>query len=262
MLRFTAKRLTIDRMFNFRNQVVSTKIFNIIHRPMKLQTLTLSAVALTLSLGAIVPSAAQAATMTYTSAPISFDQDAEANSSGYVASSTLPYFNAALGTLNQVYYEFLGEVAVAFTYTNNSKKSNNVEAFSYFSIFGNLNPGSNYYNGSADAYANPGFLVVAAGQTKSSSDTDFLLNDGFGTPGDFISSGSYAVNFGSYFLPSLSNFGASNFSFATTGEAKNLFARVTYDYTPTAVPTPALLPGLIGLGFTALRKRKEKAAVA
>jgi hypothetical protein len=32
--------------------------------------------------------------------------------------------------------------------------------------------------------------------------------------------------------------------------------------TPTPVPTPALLPGLAALGFSAIRKRKAKAAVA
>jgi hypothetical protein len=125
-----------------------------------------------------------------------------------------------------------------------------------------LNPASNYYNGDALAYANLGTLVVAAGETKSTLDTVFFTASGFGTPANFVGTGTYGVNFGSYFLPYLSNFGASKFSFAATGEAKNLFARVTYDYTPTAVPTPALLPGLIGLGFTAIRKRKALAAVA
>jgi hypothetical protein len=33
-------------------------------------------------------------------------------------------------------------------------------------------------------------------------------------------------------------------------------------FTPTAVPSPALLPGLAALGFSAIRKRKAKAAVA
>jgi hypothetical protein len=230
---------------------------------MKLQTLTLSAVALTLSLGAIVPESAKAATMTYTSAPVSFDQDADPDTiTGITATSALPYFNAALGTLNQVYYEFLGEVKATVSYTNNSKRSNTIDASSYFSAFGNLNPGSAYYNSDTFAYANPGSLVVPAGATRFSSDTAFFTTADYGTPADFVGTGTYGVNFGSYFLPYLSNFGASKFSFAATGEAKNLFARVTYDYTPTAVPTPALLPGLIGLGFTAIRKRKALAAVA
>ena len=51
----------------------------------------------------------------------------------------------------------------------------------------------------------------------------------------------------------LSNYGNS---FNTTG-----LSEVQFDGTPaTAVPTPALLPGLIGLGVAALRKRKAEAA--
>jgi hypothetical protein len=37
---------------------------------------------------------------------------------------------------------------------------------------------------------------------------------------------------------------------------------ISLNFTPTPVPTPALLPGLAALGFGAIRKRKAKAAVA
>jgi hypothetical protein len=37
---------------------------------------------------------------------------------------------------------------------------------------------------------------------------------------------------------------------------------ISLNFTPTPVPTPALLPGLAALGFSAIRKRKAKAAVA
>jgi hypothetical protein len=220
--------------------------------------------------GAIVPRAAQAATVTHTSAPISYDQDADPGL-GPWATSTLPYFDAALGTLNSVYYQFLGEVSASVTYTNKSKKSNSVYASSFFNAYGYLNPNGEYYNNapaSVEALAAlssgttpstvPGFGATISTSTTSSFDSPLMA----GTPSHFIRTGSYDVRFGSYFLPYLSNFGASNFNFIATGEAKNLVAKVIYDYTPTSVPTPALLPGLIGLGFTAIRKRKEKAAVA
>jgi len=44
----------------------------------------------------------------------------------------------------------------------------------------------------------------------------------------------------------------------TNGAA--LVDNLQYAYKPTAVPTPALLPGLIGLGVGVLRKRKAEAA--
>ncbi len=44
------------------------------------------------------------------------------------------------------------------------------------------------------------------------------------------------------------------FAFSTQGASPN-----SYSATITAVPTPALLPGLLGLGLTAMRKRSKKA---
>jgi hypothetical protein len=104
----------------------------------------------------------------------------------------------------------------------------------------------------------PGFGATVSSSTTSSFNSPLTV----GNASHFIKTGSYDVGFGSYFLPYLSNFGASKFSFIATGKANNLVAKVIYDYTPTSVPTPALLPGLIGLGFTAIRKRKALAAVA
>jgi hypothetical protein len=270
MLRFTLEKLTIDHIFTFGNQVLAISIFNIIHLSMKLQTpiFSATAIALTLSLGAIIPGVAQAATVTHTSAPISYDQDADPGV-GPWATSSLPYFDAALGTLNSVYYQFLGEVSASVTYTNNSKKSNSVYASSFFNAYGYLNPNGKYYNNAptpVEAFANfsvanttiPGFGATFWSKTTRSFDSPLTA----GNASHFIKTGSYDVGFGSYFLSYLSNFGASNFNFIATGEAINLVASVTYDYTPTDVPTPALLPGLIGLGFTAIRKRREKAAVA
>jgi hypothetical protein len=278
MLRFTAKRLTIDRMFNFRNQVVSTKIFNVINPPMKLQILTLSAVALTLSLGAIVPMAAQAATVTHSTAPISFD---DSDLSPGNTPLFLPYFDPAQGTLNRVIYSLTGNPYSEVTLTNTSKPprsrsgsgsaSADIVTYGAFNLNGSLT-GAGYLQGIANVpsvFLTPGASITANDTYVSgASYYDTLSSDPFfpgsvASPSDFVKAG----NFDDFevILSSFSNIsGYANFSFSVDGFAgvDNLVASVTYDYTPTEVPTPALLPGLIGLGFTVIRKRKALAAVA
>jgi len=64
-----------------------------------------------------------------------------------------------------------------------------------------------------------------------------------------------ASNWGSNYL--------ANYALATNSASPfgSLSSNVTSSsFTPTAVPTPALLPGLIGLGVGVLRKRKAEAA--
>jgi hypothetical protein len=89
--------------------------------------------------------------------------------------------------------------------------------------YDNLSPGSNYfytYNTSGvDYYGNPFDSSHARAYGGYDSDT-----------------GTYSINTYSY--------SPVRFSGATPA--------------PTAVPTPALLPGLIGLGMAALRKRKNQ----
>jgi hypothetical protein len=51
-------------------------------------------------------------------------------------------------------------------------------------------------------------------------------------------------------------------SWATRSVRPNSAGLYRIDVEATAVPTPALLPGLAALGFSAIRKRKAKAAVA
>ena len=86
-----------------------------------------------------------------------------------------------------------------------------------------------------------------------------------GAPTQFAAAGSSVPEspeqFG--FTPTLANYVRfnvlSNYGYYATG-----LYEVQFDGTPatapTAVPTPALLPGLIGLGVAALRKRKAEAA--
>jgi hypothetical protein len=45
-----------------------------------------------------------------------------------------------------------------------------------------------------------------------------------------------------------------------TGDSSLLLSNATFTPSATAVPTPALLPGLIGLGLSAMRKRKQQSA--
>jgi hypothetical protein len=46
----------------------------------------------------------------------------------------------------------------------------------------------------------------------------------------------------------------------TAGDSSLLLSNATFTPAATAVPTPALLPGLIGLGLSAMRKRKQQQA--
>ena len=64
------------------------------------------------------------------------------------------------------------------------------------------------------------------------------------------------------FAPTLANYVRFNV-LSNYGAPATSLSEVQFDGTatdPTAVPTPALLPGLIGLGVAALRKRKAEAA--
>jgi hypothetical protein len=46
----------------------------------------------------------------------------------------------------------------------------------------------------------------------------------------------------------------------TAGDSSLSLSNATFTPTATAVPTPALLPGLVGLGLAAMRKRKQQSA--
>ena len=110
-------------------------------------------------------------------------------------------------------------------------------------------------------------LATVAGQTYNLS--YFLRNDGGPV-------NSFAVSVGSNVLSSFTNaspfpFAEQAFSFVASAASTPLtfafqqnpsfFALddVSVTSKSTAIPTPALLPGLIGLGFGVLRKRKAAA---
>jgi hypothetical protein len=224
-------------------------------------------------LGAIAPEAVQAATITYTSDPISYNQNTGVTDidTGAWGTSSLPYFDAALGTLNNVSYRFLVEVKASAAFTNIlgdatsiDGRTSSTKSSSFFNVWGYLKPSGVYYNNvpdTLDAYAVLPKIVVPVGGTVSNSSTNSFISQFMAAnPSDFGGTGTYAVAFGSYYLHEILETGeAYLLDFVGTGEANNLRATVVYDYTPTDVPTPALLPGLIGLGFTAIRKRKSLA---
>ncbi|PSB21285.1 PTPA-CTERM sorting domain-containing protein [Phormidesmis priestleyi ULC007] len=120
----------------------------------------------------------------------------------------------------------------------------------------------------------PGFLsqtlATVAGQTYNLS--YFLKSDG-GKPNSFaVSAGSEVLStFTNLAFPFTSSPAENTFSFiaqAPSTVLKFAFQQdpaylrlddVSVTSTSTAIPTPALLPGLIGLGFGVLRKRKAAA---
>jgi hypothetical protein len=247
---------------------------------MKLQTpiFSATAIALTLSLGAIVPGVVQAATVTHNTAPISFD---DRDLSPGNTPLFLPYFDPAQGTLNRVIYSLTGNPYTEVTLTNTSKPPRSrsgsgsasayIVTYSAFNLNGRLY-GAGYLQGNADVssvFLSPGASITANDTyVHGASYYDTLSSNPFfpgsvASPSDFVRTGN--LDDFEVILSSFSNLSgnANGIPFSVDGLAgiDNLVASVTYDYEPTPVPTPALLPGLIGLGFTALRKRKEKAAV-
>jgi len=114
----------------------------------------------------------------------------------------------------------------------------------------------------------PGVRLLAATFGKVGGDDDFSLfvhgNQLFtgkvpGAPGGNNDSGIGIANFavaGTYFIPQNSRTGTT-FEFGTLNSTDDYFLR---GVSVKTVPAPALLPGLIGLGVAALRKRKADAS--
>ncbi|HEY9879623.1 MAG TPA: PTPA-CTERM sorting domain-containing protein [Leptolyngbyaceae cyanobacterium] len=217
------------------------------------------------STAAMAPQAAQAASVTYETPFFSFDQDTELPNDGFLGSSLLPYFNTALGTLNSVTYQFLGDSTVSVTFTNNSKKDSSGYASADISSYGYLRPQGTYFGGSPNgAFASVSGPLAKNGGSLTDSQSNNWYGSGPYTETDpyylslFQGTGDYGVDFYGYF----NAYSGSNSPNTTLVAAamNNIGARVVYDYTPTAVPTPALLPGLLGLGAGVLRKRKAEAS--
>ncbi len=67
---------------------------------------------------------------------------------------------------------------------------------------------------------------------------------------------NFAFRIVSAFAPSTTGYEGTGGTYATDGSWRFDMATVNANASPTAVPTPALLPGLIGMGIAAWRKRK------
>lgn len=224
------------------------------------------AIAATLTLAIIAPNAANAASITHKTASFSFDQDTFEDSF-FSFGSVLPYFNAALGKLNSVTYQILGDSTASISITNNSKKGANAYGQTYTYGYGILNPQNSGifggYNQGASAYVNG----ILSGKGATLTDTQTNNYNWWSSPstltdsyylGLFTGTDNFAVDLygylGSYVSTTLSAYSVAS---AATGE---LSAMITYDYTPVPIPTPALLPGLLAMGVGVVRRRKAEAA--
>jgi hypothetical protein len=213
---------------------------------------TVGAVAL---VGAIAPRAAQAATLTHISTPISFDN---LSLSAGNTKLFLPYFDAAQGILNSVTYGLTGNPYAEVTLKNTSPSPAlnsgpaiaSIASTSFFRPSG-LTLGTGFIQG----YADTGSVSLSQGQQATAIDSYLVSSvNSSSAPSAFIGTGNFDVWIFSYFQ--LTGGGANGVSIEGLAGINSLVATVTYDYRPTSVPTPALLPGLIGLGL--MRKRRSK----
>jgi len=224
------------------------------------------AIAATLTLAIIAPNAANAASITHKTASFSFDQDTFEDSF-FSFGSVLPYFNAALGKLNSVTYQILGNSTASISITNNSNKKANAYGQTSTYGYGILSPQNRgwFYGYNQGASASIGGILSGKGATLTDTQTNnylwwsspSTLTDSYYL-GLFTGTDNFAVDLygylGSYVSTTLSAYSVAS---AATGE---LSAMITYDYTPVPIPTPALLPGLLAMGVGIVRRRKAEAA--
>ncbi|HIK16422.1 MAG TPA: PTPA-CTERM sorting domain-containing protein [Leptolyngbyaceae cyanobacterium M33_DOE_097] len=228
---------------------------------MNLQKTTMT-LAIAVSAMALAPAVANAASITHKTSSFSFNEETVPN--GLLGSSSLPYFNTALGTLNSVTYEILGDASASVTFTNLSKtRTGYASAYASLWSYGYLNPSFSSWYGYVEAYASAYSNSLAPGGSISDTATNNYVSGPITLTESYLldlfkGSGNFAVEFYGYFNGS-SYTNLSNYLVSSTGEVNGLRAKITYDYTP--IPTPALLPGLLALGAGFLRKRKVEEAV-
>jgi hypothetical protein len=91
--------------------------------------------------------------------------------------------------------------------------------------------------------------VISATFGSVNTNDDFLMTVGINYVAAAIPGSAPFI-----FSPLLSPGNVVQFSKFNTGDSYRL-KTITVDYSPTAVPTPAMLPGLVGLGLGVLRRR-------
>jgi hypothetical protein len=210
---------------------------------------------------ALIPTTAQAATITHSTGPITFDQDSQELNYKRYASVALPYFNPALGRLDGVSYNVQGNVTATIAIENRSPQTGFGFGYSYLYSYAYLKPKNfSLFGGEASAYAETsGTLTKLDRLLTQTTDTPWNYDSGAIGPSAslnaFIGDGDFAVDVLGFF----SGVGyayLSRSSVDVLGQV-NLTTQVTYNY--TAVPSPALLPGAIA-SIVLGRKRKHRLA--
>jgi hypothetical protein len=222
--------------------------------------------------GAIGLKPAQAASISYSTSPaFSFDSK---DPNGFSGNATLPYFDRALGELDNVILEWLGEVSTSISITNMSEESIRVAGSRNVQIESYL-PDISNYGGFIRSFVEIDGLLPAH-QIRTASNTnanfggmDYGANDYFfnlfgidsNTVDQFVGVGSFSVDFKvsawRYLEVFVGDNDAVSFSVEAKSTASNIGQKITYYYTP--VPTPALLPGLLAIAWKNRRKRKHQA---
>lgn len=186
-----------------------------------------------------------------------------------VVNSVIPIqkFDSSLGTLNSVLVEFTGTIRGDARFENRSSRSTPV----FVNLAGlfdltlptgdnlSVNPEQGYdyqvarYDRVLDFAGASGRTVSGLTSTLSTSQiysSNTVLN---------ALTGSGFTNFLFSATDNSSIAGSGNFSSSIQSLVEGDVS-VTYDYTSasTPIPTPALLPGLVGMGVAAIRKRKAE----
>ncbi len=175
-------------------------------------------------------------------------------------------FDSSLGTLNSVLIEFTGTMQgnAAFENGNINRRTATVIISGLFDLTlptGNtlsISPaiGHSYdlprYDGSIDFAGASGRTVeiTATAFDRQIYTSNTVLN---------ALTGSGVANFLFSAIDDSAFIGLGRFNYRINTLVRG-DASVTYDYTPasTPIPTPALLPGLIGIGVAAIRKSKAE----
>jgi hypothetical protein len=208
---------------------------------------------------ALLPTTAQAATITHSTGTIAFDQDGETLDYKRYASVALPYFNPALGQLDSVSYNVQGTATATIALENRSTQTGFGYGYSQLYSYAYLKPKNFYFfGGDASAYASTsGTLSKLDRFLTTTTTTPWNYDSSAIGPSSsleaFIGTGDFAMDFWGFF----SGIGYAyvpRSSVDVLGQV-NLTTNLTYNYTP--VPAPALLPGAIALTYNLLRKRKR-----
>lgn len=122
-------------------------------------------------------------------------------------------------------------------------------------------------NGAAIAFSSPitAFGAAFAGVSNGGRDTRFVFNDGTDLAIPFRGVGGDLINDGFFGFVADSPFDSFRFrrfdgTLADGFSVDNVLFRTAQANAPQPVPSPALLPGIVGMGAAALRRRRRSQA--